>query len=282
MSAWFENIVEILTHQIKVIDAYHFTVMQVIVSLLLYVVVRGINYLVKRVILKQERRENIEIGKGFAIYKIFKYLTYTICMMIILEVMGVKVTILLAGSAALLVGVGLGIQQIFNDVFSGILLLFEGTISVGDVVEADGVVGKVVRIDIRTSVLRTRDDITIIIPNSRVIGQNVINWTHNRNATRFNIEIGVAYGSDLQLVKKLLLEALSEQGKIENEPSPFVRFEDFGDSALQFTLYFWIDQVENMFRVENIKSDIRFEIDRLFRENNVTIPFPQRDVHLKR
>lgn len=276
-----EKIQSVLTHPIRIVDDYHFTFAQVILALIIYFIARGVNVLIKKVIIKQEKRKAIDIGKGFAIYKIIKYVIYTMCAMIMLEVMGVKVTILLAGSAALLVGIGLGIQQIFYDVFSGILLLFEGTISVEDVIEVEGVVGKVERIDIRTSIIRTRDDITIIIPNSKIIGENVINWTHNKNATRFNINVGVAYGSDLDLVKQLLEQAAVNHTKVLTEHDVMVRFENFGDSSLDFNLFFWIDQVENMFRVDAIKSDIRFEIDRLFRENNVTIPFPQRDVHMK-
>lgn len=279
MNGALEEIYDVLTLDIKVIEDYHFTIMQVILAALVFLIVRGINALIKRLIFKTNLSD---VGKSFAIYKILKYITYTICIMIMLEVMGVKVTILLAGSAALLVGVGLGIQQIFHDVFSGILLLFEGTISVADVIEVNGIVGKVERIDIRTSIIRTREDITIIIPNSKIISDNVINWTHNKRSTRFKVSVGVAYGSDVQKVQELLLTAANNHKMVQNEPSAFVRFEEFGDSSLNFCLYFWIDQVENMFRVESVKSDIRFEIDRLFRDNNVTIPFPQRDIHIQK
>ncbi|MFT7031218.1 MAG: small-conductance mechanosensitive channel [Marinoscillum sp.] len=195
-----------------------------------------------------------------------------------LDSIGVEITLLLAGSAALLVGLGFGIQQIFNDVVSGILLLFEGTVSVGDIVEIEHIVGKVQRIALRTSIIQTRDHISIIVPNSKLVSDNVINWTHNRSQTRFNIKIGVAYGSDVPLVMRLLEEAATAQKAVAKNPKPNARFIDFGDSALMFEILFWSDK---MFEIEFIKSAIRVEIDALFRTNNVIIPFPQRDLHLK-
>jgi small-conductance mechanosensitive channel len=197
----------------------------------------------------------------------------------ILDTLGIRLTLLLAGSAALLVGIGLGLQQVFKDIVSGFFLLFEGNLKVGDVVELEGDVGIVKEIGFRTTKIENRDNIILIIPNSKFIGENVINWSHIEQKTRFSVDVGVAYGSDVELVKKVLLECARDHQEVTEYPKPFVRFDDFGNSSLDFQLFFWTD---NAFRVENIKSDLRFAIDKKFRENKITIPFPQRDVHIKK
>ena len=130
----------------------------------------------------------------------------------------------------------------------------------------------------RTTKIESRDNIILIIPNSKFIEENVINWSIIEQRTRFYVGVGVAYGSDVELVRKILEECAHEHEEITNSPKPFVRFYDFGNSSLDFQLYFWTN---NAFRVENIKSDLRFSINRKFKENGVTIPFPQRDVHIK-
>ena len=118
----------------------------------------------------------------------------------------------------------------------------------------------------------------MLVPNSQLINDRVINWSNSNILTRFNVEVGVAYGSDVELVEKLLLEAANEEEIVSDRAHPFVRFADFGDSALSFELYFWSEEV---WRIESVKSNIRFTIDKKFRANDVTIPFPQRDLHLR-
>ena len=131
-------------------------------------------------------------------------------------------------------------------------------------------------IGLRTSVVETRDNISLLIPNSKLTNEALINWSHNEKKTRFDVKVGVAYGSDIQLVKKLLLDCAAKHTSVVDSPKPIVRFTNFGDSSLDFELLFW---TLNTFRVEDTKSDLRFLIDAAFRENGVTIPFPQRDVH---
>jgi small-conductance mechanosensitive channel len=195
-----------------------------------------------------------------------------------LDTVGIKITFLLASSAALLVGLGLGLQQLFQDFVSGITLLIEGTVKVGDIVEtANGEVGQVDEINLRTSKLRTRDNIILIVPNSALIISPVINWSHIEQTTRFSVKVGVAYGSDVEKVTELLLMCTNEHKKIVKKPAPHVFFKDFGNSSLDFELLFYTNET---FRVERIKSELRYAIDKAFRENNITIPFPQRDVHI--
>jgi small-conductance mechanosensitive channel len=188
------------------------------------------------------------------------------------------VTILIASSAALFVGIGLGLQDIFKDIISSFFLLFERSVVVGDVVEMEGIVGCVQEINIRTSKIKTRNDITIIVPNSQLLRDKVINWSEENPRTRFIINVGVAYGSDTALVERLLVEAAMEHERVHKNPKPFVRFTDFGNSVLSFELLFWSN---NIWEIEVVKSDLRFSIDQKFRESGVHIPFPQRDLHLK-
>ncbi|MBN2349835.1 MAG: mechanosensitive ion channel [Bacteroidales bacterium] len=271
---------EILDYTLWKTDKFSLTVNHLLIVLLTLIVTKVVTEIIKRIFRRQSKKRNIEIGRYHAIIQLFKYILWTFAILIILDTIGVKITILLAGSAALLVGIGLGLQQLFQDFVSGIVLLFEGSLKIGDVVELqDGVIGKVKEIGIRTSKIESRNNIIVIVPNSKFIGDNVINWSHIEKRTRFDVGVGVAYGSDVELVKKLLLECAKEIHEISKIPAPFVRFEDFGDSSLDFKLYFW---TSNTFYVENVKSDIRFAINRKFRENNVQIPFPQRDVHLKK
>ena len=240
-----------------------------------YFVIKGI----KRIFLGFEKRGKIESGSSTSIFLIVRYIIWVSVIIISLDTLGFKVSLLLASFAMLLVGVGLGLQQLFNDVSSGIVILIEQSIKVGDILQLDnGSVGRVVAIGIRTSQIKTRDDIVLIIPNSKLVNDIIINWSYNEQLTRFYVQVGVAYGSDVELVKTLLLEAATHHPQVSNTPSPFVRFIDFGNSSLDFQVFFW---VENAIIIENIKSDIRFEINRLFAGNNIQIPFPQRDLHIK-
>ncbi|MCB0737470.1 MAG: mechanosensitive ion channel [Bacteroidetes bacterium] len=246
--------------------------------LIIILVTKLVIKLTKTIILRRLVAKDMNSGSLNSLIQLIKYFLYVIAITIGLESMGIKLSFLLASSAALLVGIGLGLQQLFYDLASGVILLFEGTIRVGDVVDLKNVVGRVTDIGIRTSKIKTREDVYVIVPNSKFVSGDVVNWSHISAATRFNVQVGVAYGSDVQLVKKLLLNAADGHAKIENTPDPFVRFNDFGDSSLVFNLYFWTTET---FMVENIKSDLRFSIDELFRKNGITIPFPQRDLHIK-
>lgn len=223
------------------------------------------------------RTQKLDEGQKFSIFQIIRYVVWIISIAYCLEVLGIKFTFLLAGSAALMVGLGLGLQQTFNDFVSGLILLVEGTIKVGDVVEVDGSVARVVRIGLRTTKVMTRDDITLILPNNVLTNQSVINWTHAKEQARFKVSVGVDYSSDVELVSKILLECAHKHKSVLDNPKPFVRFENFGDSSLDFSIYFWSNSI---FPIENVKSELRFAINKGFRENNISIPFPQRVVHM--
>jgi small-conductance mechanosensitive channel len=273
------NINDILGYTLVDTEKMTITIYSLLVALMILVITWILLWILKRVFTKTIRRRSIDPGKGYTIYQLIKYVVWIIAIFLVLDTLGVKITLLVAGSAALLVGIGLGVQQVFKDIISGFFLLFEGHLKVGDVVELEGVVGIVKEIGFRTTMIESRDNIILIIPNSKFIEENVINWSHIEKKTRFHVNVGVAYGSDVEKVRRILMECAYEHKNITHDPEPFVRFNDFGNSSLDFQLFFWTD---NAFRVENLKSDLRFAIDQKFRQNNVTIPFPQRDVHIKR
>ena len=272
------NIKEILNYTLIQTDHLHVTVYNLLTAALILILTEIIIWIIHRVFKKKiYPKPNIDIGKSHTIYRLLKYFLWIAAILFVLQTIGVKVTFLLAGSAALLVGLGLGLQEIFRDIVSGLILLFERNMKINDVVEIEDEIGKVKEIGFRTTKIETRDNIIHIIPNSKFITREVINWSHIEKLTRFSVDLGVAYGSDVRLVEKVLQDCAINHKKIAKKPDPFVRFKDFGDSSLAFQLFFWTDE---SFYVENIKSDLRFDIDKKFKENNIKIPFPQRDVHI--
>lgn len=269
---------EFFAYELVHIQEYVLTVGSIFSMLMIMLATAIFLRVVKNVIYKRWRSNKQDGGKKHSIYTIIKYVAWVIAICLMLDEVGINVTILVASSAALFIGIGLGLQEMFKDLTSGIMLLFEGTIEVGDVVEVDGLVGRVVEIGLRTSKVITRDEIVMIIPNHKFISERVINWSHNFNKTRFHVAVGVSYGSDTELVREALLECCHDMSQIFQDPKPFVRFTDFGESSLDFQLYFWSEYV---FEIENIKSELRFRINKKFREKGIEIPFPQRDLHLK-
>ncbi len=216
-------------------------------------------------------------NKFVSIFGFLKYLLYILIVVTVLHSSGVNLTVLLTASAALFVGLGFALQYLFQDIISGIMMITDQSLHVGDIIEVDGKVGRVFEIRLRTTRAVTRDDKVIVIPNHIFLTDSIYNYTQNHNTTRESIRLGVAYGSDVNLVTEILLECIESHKSILKSPKPFVLFEDFGDSALMFSVNFYIT---DSFSDPKIKSAIRYMIDAQFRENNVTIPFPQRDVHL--
>lgn len=267
------------TYQIGEGQTIDFRISKIFFAILILLCARLIVSLVINIILYGfYANKKIDEGSQYAINQLLKYVIYVIAFILALSTLGINMTLLLGGAAALLVGVGLGLQQTFNDFISGIVLLFERSISVGDMIDVGVTEGKVQKIGLRASVIETLENKTIVVPNSRIVNDVVNNWSHFDPMVRFDVSIGVAYGSDTALVKKILLEAVDNIERVLSRPSPFVRFREFQDSALLFTVYFFTNEHRLH---EDIKSDIRFEIDRLFREHSISIPFPQQDIWIR-
>jgi small-conductance mechanosensitive channel len=255
-----ETINKILEFEIFTIGDYTVKVSKLVTIFLILVTARLILWLIKKGLSRKSKLNKLDHGSSYALYQMMKYVIWIITLAFLLENIGVKVTILLAGSAALLVGIGLGLQQTFNDILSGIILLSERSIKVDDILEVDGDVVKIQSIGLSTSKALNRDDISIILPNSLITNSKVINWSHQSDKSRFRIDVGVAYGSDVDLVIKILEESAFEH------------------SSLDFELLFFS---KSIFRIGKAKSDIRRIINRKFQEHHITIPFPQMDVYLK-
>ena len=214
--------------------------------------------------------------KFITIFKYIRYVIYVAVILLTMSAAGIDITLLITASAALFVGIGLALQELFQDILGGILIVTDKSLRVGDIVEVDGRVGKVAEIKLRTTLAQTRDDKVMVIPNHKFMNDTIYNFTQNHRTTREAVRVGVAYGSDVKLVTKLLLQAVEQQKGILKQPKPFVLFDDFGDSALLFAVHF---HIQDVFSDPRLKSEIRYRIDALFREHKVTIPFPQRDVH---
>ena len=244
-------------------DRFSFTIGSVF-YLIFVIVISKISISIFRVLIYRSTKEKkwIDEGGTYTIVQLSKYVIYSI-----------------AGIVAIQgVGIGFGLQSILGDVFSGIILLFDGSIKVGDVVEMPNQeICKINQIFIRTSQLKTLDGKTIIVPNGYLTRESVINWSISDKVTRFHISVGVAYGSDTQLVKEVLYKSALKHPLVEKRRNITIELEDFGDHALRFKVYFWAKQT---WEIINIKSDIRLAIDQAFRNNEIKIPFPQRDLHL--
>jgi small-conductance mechanosensitive channel len=231
---------------------------------------------VRRLTRSAVKAGKLDTGREFAITRITKYILVLLFVIVVLASLHVDWKVF-AFLAPLLIGVGLGLQQVANDLVSGIILLVEPSIRVNDVVEVDGTVAKVKEIGLRTSMVESRDGVAMIIPNHLLVSEKLINWSASDAVNRFMISVGVAYGSDVEQVSKILIDCAWQHDKVITNPVPIVLFRDFAESSLHFELVFWSNYP---FIIEIIKSDLRFAIDDAFRKNNIRIPFPQRDVHM--
>lgn len=242
---------------------------------IIYVATTIVLNIVKRLFTRSLPKE--DKAKFNTVFSFARWLVYFVVLLIVFDSVGVNVTAIFAASAALLIGVGLALQTLFQDIISGVFILIDQSLIVGDIIEIDGMVGRVDEIKLRTTRAVTIDNKVLVIPNHLYLTNSLYNWTQNGINTRESVEVGVAYGSDVQLIKKLLIQAANTQPETLDHDETIVLFTNFGDSSLNFKVVFTIN---NSFKSQFPKSNIRFEIDKLFREHNVAIPFPQRDIHI--
>lgn len=215
--------------------------------------------------------------KFVGVFSYLKWFVYLVIFLVGMHTSGVNVTAVFAASAALLIGVGLALQTLFQDIISGIFILVDQSVHVGDIIELEGKVGRVLDIRLRTTRAVTVDNKVLVIPNHLYLTNILFNWTENGTETREFVDVGVAYGSDVELVKSILLDISKAQPTVLKSPAPMVLFTDFADSSLNFRVAFTLI---DSFDVRFTQSNIRFEIDKAFKQNNIVIPFPQRDVHI--
>lgn len=234
-----------------------------------------------------QRSKNYDKATEFIYVQIAKYFIYIFSIFFCFQLLNIT-SLLLGGSAAILVGIGFGIQDVFKDFVAGFVLLFEAKLRVGDVVEitpvskagsksTETIVAKILKINLRTTEIQTREGNILIIPNTRLTQEQVENWSHGSELTRFTIKVTVEYGSNTELIQRLLKQAALAHPNVNKNEPVFVRLADFAESGLELELIFWADQ---SWDINNYKSEIRFEIDRLFREYKIKIPYPQRVMHV--
>lgn len=222
-------------------------------------------------------RSGMAQGLQESITTISAYVIWAIGLLVALHAFGLNTASMAVAFGALGIGLGFGLQNIFNNFISGIILLFERPIQVGDDVEINGIWARVRKINVRSTVVQTYDNASLIIPNADFISNQVTNWSFKDKRLRRKISVGVAYGSDIELVRTILLQIAVEAPNVLRYPRPDVIFTDFGDNALMFVLRLWTD-IDHMLEVD---TDVRFRIDKQFRENNIEISFPQRDIHIR-
>jgi small-conductance mechanosensitive channel len=255
--------------------------------LLVVVIIFGAKVAINFVQLFLQRRfrnsDKYDKGTEYVYMQVAKYVIYTLSFFFCLSAMDVEPSIFLGGSAALLVGLGLGLQDVFKDMFSGFVLLFEGSIRVGDVIElydgksSEAIVAKILRINVRTTQIETRDGNVLIVPNAKLTQEYIENWSHGSHLSRFRIHVTVHYGSDTQMVSDLLIQAAMSHPKVKKTEPVQVRMVDFAENGLLMELIFWADQ---SWDINQYKSEIRFEIDRLFRHYGISVPYPQREIYM--
>jgi small-conductance mechanosensitive channel len=270
-----KSLQDLLTYKFHLGKTVVITPKSILLAIVFYFLTWLFLKLIRRIVSRALSDEARDKFKG--IFTFFNYFVYTVVTLVAFDTVGLNLTTLFAASAALLVGVGLALQTFIQDIISGIFILADQSVHVGDIIQVEGQIGKVERIQLRTTRAVTRDNRVLIIPNHKFMASILYNWTENGTLTRESIMVGVAYGSDVDRVRELLLEVANQHRMVLKKPLPVVLFNDFGDSALLFEL---LIPINRSFESNIVKSDIRFAIDKAFRENNIEIPFPQRVVHL--
>lgn len=255
------------------------TVGHLVIAIAVFILGLIISAWLARVISRRLRKTSMAADNVAVLQKLTFFIFLVIVFLITLSILGVPVTALTFVSGALAVGVGFGAQNIFNNFISGWILMSERPVRIGDFIEIADSRGMVEHIGNRSTRVRRIDGVHIMVPNSQLLEQPVINWTLVDRNIRTQVNVGVAYGSPVRLVEKLIYQALEENESILEDPAPVVAFSDFGDNSLVFEILFWcvISSGERELRL--VRSDLRFRVEELFRENDITIAFPQRDVH---
>lgn len=270
-----KKFLEILNYSIHLGKEIRISIKSILILIVVIYFTSFILRVTKKFVSKKLTEENALKFTG--LFSFFRYFIYITIALLTLSNLGVNITAILTGAAALLIGVGLALQTFFQDIISGIFMLIDQTVRINDIIEYDNKIVRVTAISLRTTKAITIENKILVIPNHLYLTNTVYNWTQNGVNTRESVNVGVAYGSDVQLVKQLLLQAAKNVKEVINLPEPAVLFLGFGDSSLDFRLVFTTKK--GIFTIY-VKSDLHFEIDRLFRAHNVTIPFPQRDVHI--
>jgi small-conductance mechanosensitive channel len=275
-----DQILSLLNQEIFKLGNKVFTTSSLVVLILSFTFLFWFSAWVRKLLAKRIfPRYNLDVGAAEAFATIVRYVLVVIGLMVILQTTGIELSALGILFGALGIGIGFGLQNITNNFISGIIILFERPVKVGDRIEVGNVAGNIVNISARATTIITNDNIAIIVPNSEFINSRVINWSYQDNRVRFNILVGVSYSEDPAQVREILLDvAMNCEGVLKN-PAPDVLFDEFADSSLVFNLRVWTTDYSAQPRV--LKSILYYEVFEKFRQHGIKIPFPQRDLHIK-
>jgi potassium-dependent mechanosensitive channel len=265
----------------KIVISLSSLVQGLVVLLLAIIISRYLRSFMER---RMAGRKHIDPGIQYTVLRLVHYFFITVGLLFALKTsFGLDLTSIAVVFTALSVGIGFGLQFIAGDLASGFILLFERPVRIGDFITVAGPDGKLTEgrvqsINLRTTVVVTNDHITAILPNSKLVNQELINWSYGERRSRISIPVGVAYDSNVELVTQTLLRAAEGVELVLEEPKPSVQFLGFGESSLDFRLLVWTNRPR---RHPQIKSDINYRIERLFRENRIEIPYPQRELRVR-
>lgn len=266
-----DKLIEFFNIPLRLGNDISFTVKSLVIIVLVFILTKYLLRLIRKIILRQLDED--AQSKFKSIFTFFNYSIYLVVILITFDNIGVNVNAIFAASAALLVGVGLALQTFIQDIISGIFIIADKAVHVGDIIKVDEQVGRVENITLRTTRAVTIDNKVLIIPNHKFLTSILHNWTENGALTREYVAVGVAYDTDITLAKKTLLDVVTGHNEALPIPPPAVVCADFGDNAIQLKVYF---SINNSFIAERVKSDIRFKILDQFNQHNISIPFPQR------
>jgi small-conductance mechanosensitive channel len=267
------------TTVISIGDGSGLTVLQISIAVLILVAGLWLARWSERKLSRRLEKRSVDAGVVQLIRRLFYILVIVVLAATALDLLGIPLTAFAFVSGAIAIGVGFGAQNIINNFISGWILMGERPIRVGDFLELGDMLGTVEEIKTRYTRVRRLDGVRLMIPNSQFLENTVVNWTIVDRQLRSSVRVGVRYGSNVQLVKSLLDDILAANTDILEDPAPVVIFEDFGDSALIFDAFFWIESTKER-SLRGVRSALRFEIDRVFNENDIVIAFPQRDIHV--
>ncbi|WP_215223157.1 mechanosensitive ion channel family protein [Echinicola shivajiensis] len=280
LGAFLEKLNEFLEYVIITLGESKLTIGGIIaIAVSIFILLIVTEWIRKFIVNKLLVRYNMNIGTRQSVGTIIRYVLLISGFVIIVQNSGIDLSALGILAGALGVGIGFGLQNITNNFISGLIILFEQPIKVGDRIEVADVNGDVIKISARSTMVVTNDNISVIVPNSQFIDSPVINWSHNDRNIRFNFPVGVSYKEDPQKVKTILMEVATNNEGVLTKPSPDVLFTDYGDNSINFNLRVWTSDYIN--RPNVLKSQLYYEIFRRFNEEGIEIPFPQRDLHLK-
>ncbi len=275
----FSYIHDILNFKLFTLNQIPITVLSILLFLLLLTGFSILGVWVRKTLNRRLlKRFKIDAGTRYTLSRVTQYLIISIGVLISFDFVGIDLSSLTVIFGLLSVGIGFGLQNVTANFISGLIILFERPISVGDRVMVSDIEGDIIEINIRSTMVRTVNNISIIVPNSEFVSKDVINYSHGDTTYRLDVNVGVAYGSDLDTVLKALQEVADQNKSVMQKPKPEVHLIEFGDSSWNMQLRAWIPDVK---RYPRIRNELNQSIVRTFRKYDVEIPFPQRDLHVR-